>query len=81
MQLSPMSWTNASASRYEIDLQRREVTIGEDVYKLTGDTIYLSQGIRIEAMDLNPADVLTFKGLGSSILSQQEAQVWTRKAS
>lgn len=69
MQLSPSSWVNASASRYEINLQRREVTIGEDVYKLTGDTIYLSQGMRIEAMDLNPADVLTFKGLGSSILS------------
>lgn len=69
MQVSPSSWVNASASRYEIDLQRREVTIGEDVYKLTGDTIYLSQGMRIEAMDLNPADVLTFKGIGSSILS------------
>lgn len=69
MQLSPSSWVNASASRYEIDLKRREVTIGEDVYKLTGDTIYLSEGMRIEAMDLNPADVLTFKGLGSSILS------------
>ncbi|MCM1118844.1 MAG: PEGA domain-containing protein [bacterium] len=69
MQLSPSSWVNASASRYEIDLKRREVTIGEDVYKLTKDTIYLSEGMRIEAMDLNPADVLTFKGLGSSILS------------
>lgn len=69
MQLSPSSWVNSSASRYEIDLKRREVTIGEDVYKLTGDTIYLSEGMRIEAMDLNPADVLTFKGLGSSILS------------
>lgn len=69
MQLSPNSWINASASRYEIDLKRREVTIGDDVYKLTADTIYLSQGMRIEAMDLNPADVLTFKGLGSSILS------------
>ena len=69
MQLSSSSWVNASASRYEIDLQRREVTIGEDVYKLAGDAIYLSQGMRIEAMDLNPADVLTFKGIGSSILS------------
>ncbi|MDE7224540.1 MAG: PEGA domain-containing protein [Acetatifactor sp.] len=69
MQLSPSAWVNASASRYEIDLQRREVTIGEDVYKLSGDAIYLSQGMRIEAMDLNPADVLTFKGVGSSIFS------------
>lgn len=69
MQLSPSAWVNESVSRYEMDLQRKEVTIGEKVYKLTGDTIYLSQGMRIEVMDLNPADVLTFKGLGSSILS------------
>lgn len=69
LQLSPSAWVNESVSRYEMDLQRKEVTIGENVYKLTGDTIYLSQGMQIEAMDLNPADVLTLKGIGSSILS------------
>ena len=69
MQISPSAWVYAAASRYEIDLRRSEVTIGEDVYKLTGDTIYLSQDMRIEAMDINPADVLTFKGIGSSIFS------------
>lgn len=69
MQLSPSAWVYATASRYEIDLKRGEVTIGEDVYKLTDDTIYLSQNMRIEAMDINPVDVLTFKGIGSSILS------------
>ncbi len=74
MQLSPSAWVYAAASRYEIDLRRSEVTIGEDVYKLTGDTIYLSQGMRIEAMDLNPVDVLTFKGIGSSILSVEVEQ-------
>lgn len=45
------------------------MTIGEDVYKLTDDTIYLSEEMRIEAMELNPVDVLTFKGIGSSIYS------------
>lgn len=69
MQLSPSSWENGSVSRYEINMERREVTIGEDVYKLTGDTLYLSQGMQIEVMDLNEADVLTFKGVGSSVLS------------
>lgn len=69
MQISPSSWVYADASRYEIDLGRGEVTIGEDVYKLTDDTIYLSQDTRIEAMELNPVDVLTFKGIGSSIYS------------
>lgn len=74
MQLSPSAWEYAMASRYEIDLRRSEVTIGEDVYKLTGDTIYLSQGMRIESMDLNPVDVLTFRGIGSSILSVEVEQ-------
>ena len=69
LQLSPSAWVNESVSRYGMDLQRKEVTIGENVYKLTGDTLYLSQGMQIEVMDLNPADVLTFKGIGSSILS------------
>lgn len=69
MQISPSSWEYTDASRYEIDLRRGEVTIGEDVYKLTDDTIYLSQDMRIEAMELNPVDVLTFKGIGSSIYS------------
>lgn len=69
MQISPSSWVYADASRYEIDLGRGEVTIGEDVYKLTDDTIYLSRDTRIEAMELNPVDVLTFKGIGSSIYS------------
>ena len=74
MQISPLSWVYFSASRYEIDLRRGEVTIGEDVYKLTDDTIYLSQDRRIEAMELNPVDVLTFKGVGSSILSVEVEQ-------
>ena len=69
MQISPLSWEYADAYRYEIDLGRGEVTIGEDVYKLTADTIYLSEEMRIEAMELNPVDVLTFKGIGSSIYS------------
>lgn len=69
MQISPLSWEYADASRYEIDLGRGDVTIGEDVYKLTDDTIYLSEEMRIEAMELNPVDVLTFKGIGSSIYS------------
>lgn len=50
------------------------MTIGEDVYKLTDDTIYLSQGMQIESMELNPVDVLTFKGVGSSILSIEVEQ-------
>jgi len=69
MQLSPLAWANRKLARYEINWIRGEVTIGQDVYKISSNTQYLSNGREIEAMDLNPADVLTFKGIDSEILS------------
>lgn len=69
MQISPDSWTNEAVTRYEINMVRHDMTIGENVYKLSKDTLFLSDGRTIEAIDLNPADILTVKGLGNSILS------------
>lgn len=69
MQLSSDAWKNEEISRYEIDYARREVTIGEDIYRITDNTQYLSNGQRIETMDLNPSDVLTFQGLDNQVLS------------
>ncbi len=69
MQLSTKSWTYAHAERYEINLVRGEVNIAQETYKLTDNTQYLSEGANIELMDLNPADVLCFQGLGNQILS------------
>lgn len=69
MKLSPQAWRNESVARYEIDLIRGEVTIGEDVYKLADNTQYLSMGQPIEKMDLNESDVLNFQGIGNQVLS------------
>ncbi len=69
MCLHAQAWTNSSVSRYEIDWERNNITIGKDVYQFSEDTLFLSQGERIEQMDLNAVDVLTFQGLGSNILS------------
>lgn len=69
MQISPQSWSNEAASRYQIDWVKNSITIGKDVYKFTEDTLFLSQGKKIEQMDLNSVDVLTFQGIGSDILS------------
>lgn len=67
--LSPDAFCYENASRYSINDVRNDVTIGEDVYKLTEDTLFFSEGRRMERMDLNEVDILTFKGIGSSILS------------
>ena len=69
MQLSSQAWVTESVSRYEFDMERQNVTIGSDVYKLSGDALFFSDGRIIEAMDVSAGDVVTFRGIGSSVLS------------
>lgn len=69
LQLSPQAWSFEGAERYEINTVRSEVTIGSEVFKLTSNTQFLSEGRSIESMDLNPSDVLTFLGIGSQVLT------------
>ena len=69
MQLSSKAWKNDGISNYEMNHIRGEVTIGEDVYKLTDNTQYLSNGQYIEKMDINPSDVLNFQGIDNQVLS------------
>ena len=69
LQLSTQAWTYESISRYEFNNVKGEVTVGSEIFKLTSNTQYLSEGRVIESMDLNPADVLRFSGIGNQVLS------------
>lgn len=69
LQFSPDAWSYESVQNYEINTVKRDVTIGTEVFKLSDDTLFLSDGHPIEEMDINEADTLTFKGLDSEILS------------
>lgn len=69
MQLSSQAWKMEAVERYEIDHVRGEVTIGEDIFKLTGDTRYFSDGQIIEAQDINVSDILSFCGMDKQVLS------------
>lgn len=69
MQLAQTAWTNEDVSRYEFNMTRSEVSIGSEVYKLTDNTLYFSEGKQIESMDLNAVDVLTFRGIDTEVLS------------
>lgn len=71
LQLSGESWSYDSVERYEMNLERGEVTIGEETFKLTSNTQYFSGDRNIELMDLNPADVLSFQGLDTQVLTVQ----------
>ena len=69
LQLSTQAWTYEDISRYEFNNTKGEVSIGSEIFKLTSNTQYLSEGRMIESMDLNPADVLRFSGIGNQVLS------------
>lgn len=69
MQLSSGAWNYNHVERYELNLVRGEVTIGSEIYKLNEHAQYFSGGRAIEDIDLNPADILTFKGIDKEILS------------
>lgn len=69
LMLSVSGWSNAEVSRYRFNATAHDVTIGEDIYKITGDTLIFSQGERIEMMDINDTDILTFQGIDKTVYS------------
>lgn len=69
MQLSASAWVYNNVERYEMNSVRGEMSIGSEVYKLTSNTQYISEGRSIEMMDLNAVDVLSIQGIDNQILS------------
>lgn len=69
LSISGDSWTTADISRYQFDVVSHDVTIGNEVYKVTENTKIFSNGEEIEMMDLNSADILTFNGIGNTVHS------------
>ncbi len=69
MKLSESAWRNESISRYTLDFDRNNLTIGEEIFKLTEETRFFSQGRQIEEMDINECDVLSFQGIGNRVYS------------
>ncbi len=69
LNLSPRAWKYDDVERYEIDPVRREVTIGQEIYRISENTQYLSAGKNIDLIDLNASDILSFQGIDKEILS------------
>lgn len=69
MKLSPSVWSYNNVERYEINSVRGEISIGSEIYKLTSNTQYLSEKKTIDVSDINAADILSFQGIDSQVLS------------
>lgn len=69
MQLSSESFVNSEISRFDIDTVRNNMTVGGNVYKVSDDTVIISEGREIELMDINASDVLTISGIENNVYS------------
>lgn len=55
--------------KYEFNFLRGDVSIGSETFQLAKETLYLSEGRKIDSMDLNELDVLSFYGIDNQVLT------------
>lgn len=69
MNVSPGAWVISETDRYVFDNVKREVTIGEDTYKISSDAVYFSDERQIKEEDIISTDRLTFHGMDNKVYS------------
>lgn len=69
VQLSPQSWVYDNIENYDLGGMNRTATIGSGTYSLPDQVVVLSDGRRVEVMDIVNKDVLTFSGIDHEIYS------------
>ena len=69
IQLSSNAWAIEDTNRYVMDSVKREVTIGEDTYKISSDAVCFSDERQITEQDIIETDILTFRGIGNTVYS------------
>jgi hypothetical protein len=67
--LSSSAWTKESTDQYIFDSIKNEVTLGNDIYKLSDDLFCYSGKEELDYREINSADVLTFRGIDTTVLS------------
>ena len=67
--LNKDTFVYTDVTKYEINELTKTFTIVKEAFQYTDDTVIVSNGQEIELMDLNEADVLTVRGIGTTIHS------------
>lgn len=69
MQVAKSAFYLSDIERYSIDSIKKEVSLGDDVYKMSDCMKILSEDNELELMDINDADILDFWGIDNTIYS------------
>ena len=67
--LSATAWTKESTDQYVFNGIKNEVVLGNDIYKLSPDLFCYSGKEELDYTEINSADVLTFHGIDTTVLS------------
>ena len=69
VQLSPQSWVYDNIENYDLGGVNKTATIGSGTYSLPDQVVVLSDGRRVEIMDIVNKDILSFSGIDHEIYS------------
>lgn len=69
IQLSPGAWMYDSIGNYNLGGLNKTASIGSSTYSLPDDVVVLSEGKRVEVMDIVSQDVISVRGIDHKIYS------------
>lgn len=69
LQISKEAWSHKYIDDYQLDEESFQAKVGSAVYAYSEDSVVIADGEQGDLIDINPVDILTFRGIGSDIYS------------
>lgn len=69
MRISSKAWKYEDVDNYSFDHIKGEMSIGNEIYKFSDETMIFDHEHPVELMDLNTADLLDIQGVDNSVVS------------
>ena len=69
LQISGEAWTHKYIDEYKLNEEKLQAEVGSAIYAYSEDTVVISDGKQGDLIDINPVDVLTFRGMDSEVYS------------
>ena len=69
LQISGDAWVHKNMDEYKLNEEKFQAEVGSAVYAYSEDTVVIADEKQGELIDINPVDILTFRGVGSDVYS------------
>ncbi len=69
LQISGEAWSHRNMDEYRLNEEVFQAEIGSAIYAYSEDTVVIADGKQGDLIDINPVDILTFRGIGADVYS------------